>query len=127
LAEYTEGKEGKPVAAFQRELYAFALQAQAHIDKENTFILPLVAEKFSPPEQGGMMQQIISAIPKEAMAQAVPWLVARQTMDDAVAYVNGLAAAMPEPVFQAAKGWIQGGVDAERWAALQERVPQLRG
>ncbi|MBW2463991.1 MAG: hypothetical protein JRH11_20250 [Deltaproteobacteria bacterium] len=88
-------------------------------------MVPLIAERFSPPEQGAIVNDILSAIPKEAMPKLVPWIVERQSVEDAVAYVSALRGAMPPPVFAAARGWIEGGVAPERWRALVERIPEL--
>jgi len=112
-------------ADFRRELAAVVSGGLTHIEKENTLILPELASRFSPSEQGEIVGKVIGAIPKDMMPALVPWIVARLEDDGAEAYVRGLMAAMPAPAFAAAKGWIKGGVSESRWNALAERIPEL--
>lgn len=115
----------KALARLRRQSVAFNEHLQTHVRKENELILPFVVENFSLPEQGAMLQKILSAIPQEAMAWIVPWIIERQLPDGAEAYVRVLMAAMPAPAFEAAKGWIKEGCSAERVTDLQSRVPEL--
>ncbi len=109
----------------RRQSIALREHATAHISKENEILIPLVHETFTPEEQGVMLADILSVIPPEDMAQAVPFIVSRCDEDTAAKYVGALAGAMPPPVFEKAKGWIADGVDAERLAALKQKVPAL--
>lgn len=118
--------DANALASLRRHTVALATQTESHIRKENTLILPFVGEHFSPPEQGTMVQNILGAIPKEKMAAAVPWIVDRQPIEEAEAYVRAMMVAMPPPVFAAAKGWIAAGCRDERVAALRERIEELR-
>ncbi len=120
-------KGGKDVvlADFQRELSEVAKAGLAHIEKENTEVLPWLAEHFSPAEQGKIVGEVVGAIPKEKMPALVPWIINRLNADAAIRYVQGLRAGMPAPVFTAAQGWIQGGVSEDRWAALLAGIPEL--
>ncbi len=113
------------LSSFRRELSTVVDNGLAHIDKENTLVIPVLAERYSAPEQGAIVGKVVGAIPKEKMSALVPWIVARLDHDEAEEYVRGLMAAMPAPVFTAAKGWIRGGVPETTWAALQERIPEL--
>jgi len=123
----TEARTGDAIdlASFRRELSTVMDNGLAHIDKENTLLIPVLAERYSPPEQAEIVGKVVGAIPKEKMAALVPWIVARLDHDEAEEYVRGLMKAMPAPVFAAAKGWIRGGVPESAWAALQERIPEL--
>jgi hypothetical protein len=109
----------------QREIVALAVHAHSHVGKENELVLPRVGELFSPEQQGRMVGDILSAFTPEETARSVPWIVARLDADTAAAYVGVLSAAMPPPVFEAAKGWIRDGISAEQWSALTERAPAL--
>lgn len=111
----------------QREVVALAVHAHAHIAKENELILPRVASLFSPEEQGKMVGDILSTFTPEDTATAVPWIIARLDADTAAAYVGVLSVAMPPPVFEAAKGWIRGGVSEAHFAAIADRAPALTG
>jgi len=119
------GGSEEDLTRLRRQSVALAEHITSHIRKENELILPAVEDQFTPPEQGAMVGKILSAIPQEKMALAVPWVVERQSPEVAEAYVRSLMMAMPPPVFTAAKGWIQGGVPAERWNDLTTRIPEL--
>jgi hypothetical protein len=124
LAASSRGDE-KALARLKRQSVAFNEHLQTHVRKENELILPYVSKNFSPPEQGAMLQKILSTIPQDAMSWAVPWVVERQLPDAAEAYVRALMGAMPPPVFEAAKGWIREGCSEARVADLQSRIPEL--
>jgi hypothetical protein len=109
----------------RRQTIALREHSGAHISKENEILIPLVGELFTPEEQGAMVADIMSVIPPEDMAKAVPFIVSRCDLDTAASYVGALAGAMPPQVFEKAKGWIAEGVDAERVAQLKERVSAL--
>ncbi len=115
------------LAQLRRQTVALATQTESHIRKENTLILPFICDHFSPPEQGEMVGKIISTIPQEKMAAAVPWIIDRQPVEAAEAYVRALMKVMPAPAFEAAKGWIASGCREHRVAELRERIEELRG
>lgn len=110
---------------FQKELTGLVSAGLTHIEKENTLVIPELAERLTPPQQGELVGKVLGVIPKEKMPAIVPWVVSRQSDDDAEAYVRGMMAGMPAPVFEAAKGWIRGGVPEARWTELSRRVPEL--
>ena len=111
--------------AAKRTAAALAHHVGTHVRKENELILPFVHEHFSPEEQGAIVGKIIGAIPKEKMARAVPWIVARLDPDMAEKYVRAIQGAMPPPVFSMMVGAIADGVPAERWEDLQRRIDGL--
>ena len=115
------------LAAARRCALLLNEHTSTHIEKENTLILPFVADTFSVPEQVAIVQTILSTIPPDKMAVAVPWIIERLPMDQAETYARALASAMPPPVFAKARGWIQSGVSSEIWADLSSRVPELAG
>jgi hemerythrin-like domain-containing protein len=125
LAAACRGGSADALDRLRREIVALSTHARAHITKENELVLPRVASLFSPAEQGEMVGAILSVLTPEDTAAAVPWIIARLDADNAAAYVTVLSNVMPPPVFDAARGWIQGGVSAEQWGALAERVPAL--
>jgi hemerythrin-like domain-containing protein len=127
IAQARTAREGGELnlKGFQEELSGMVSAGLTHIEKENTLVIPELAERLSPPEQGELVGKVLGVIPKEKMPTIVPWVVARQSDDDAEAYVRGMMAGMPAPVFEAAKGWIRGGIEEARWTELSRRVPEL--
>jgi hypothetical protein len=115
------------LTAARRAALALREHAHSHVTKENTYILPLVDERFGAPEQGAMLGEILSTIPPEKMPKVVPWIIDRVPADDAESYVRVLEGAMPPEVFGAAKSWIREGVAPETWTELSSRLPQLVG
>ena len=119
--------DAQALATLRRQTIALSEHSGSHVRKENELVLPYVAEHFPPPEQGEIVQKILSVFTPEQMAAAVPWIVRNVSLDEAVAYTGAISKAMPPPVFAKAKGWIEAGVPAERWQALVERVEGLSG
>lgn len=117
---------GARLEHLRRQVAILRALSDSHIKKENQIVIPLLFENFSVEEQGAMLRGILSLLPQAEMPKLVPWMTMCQSPPAAVAYVNALSGAMPPPVFAAARGWIQGGVSAERWAHLCEHVPALR-
>lgn len=125
VGRVAEGDTG-PVPEIQRLVVALREHTDQHVDKENRFVLPFVAERFSVEEQAEMVQKILSTISPADMQRALPWIVDRLGDDTAVAYVTMLGEAMPPPVFEAAKGWIRERCARGRVAMLEESLPTLR-
>jgi hemerythrin-like domain-containing protein len=118
-------EDAASMAALARGCTALCLSVTHHSTKEDELILPLVAEQFSPAEQGEMVGKILSTITPEDMVDFTPWIVDNQPPSSAEAYVRALMGAMPAPVFAAAKGWIEDGISAEKWQDLKARIPEL--
>jgi len=127
LCDACQKDDAGALARLRRQTVALNAHTSSHIAKENELVIPLTGELFSPAEQGAMVQEILSTIGPEEMATAVPFIVSRCNLEMAAAYVGVLASAMPPPVFEKAKGWIAGGVDADKVAALKQKVPALAG
>jgi hemerythrin-like domain-containing protein len=104
----------------RRQTVVLHEHAAAHIRKENTLLIPWVRENIAPPDQGAMVQKILSTISPEQTAVAIPWIVNRIPLEMAKAYIGVLGHAMPPPVFAAAKGWIAEGCLPERTAELAD-------
>ena len=113
------------LAALKRMSVSIHEHLRHHMAKEEAILWPLTERLFSPAEQGGLLGAVVAAVPRESMPVLVPWIVDRQSHDEAVAYVKLLATAMPPPAFEAAKGWIRGGVRPETWQGLVSRVEGL--
>lgn len=126
LLPRARGGDGEAVARLRRQCIALTEHLVPHIDKENGWVLPLVEEHFTPPEQGAMVGRILSTIGPEDMARAVPWIMNRISHDQRVAYATVLSNAMPPPVFEACKGWLSEGLPSDVHAALAEAVPAIR-
>jgi len=127
FAALRQAIDAEDLASARRAAAMLRQEAHSHVEKENTFILPLVAESFPPPEQGAMVGKILSTIPPERMPAVVPWIIERVSPEEAEAYVTVLEGAMPPEVFSNAKDWIREGVSVEVWSDLSTRLPQLTG
>jgi len=121
------GKEdsGTALAALRRQTIAITEHLAIHIRKENEIVLPLVGEHFAPPAQVEMIQGVLSKFTPEDMVRVVPFITRLQARESAVAYVKVLAATMPPPVFDKAKGWLKDGISAELFQYLSTAVAEL--
>lgn len=108
-----------------RNAIALRYHAWLHSIKEEQIIVPLVQKHFSPPEQGGIVQQVIGKYRPDQLSQTIPWTINWLDPDDREAYVRVMQKGMPPQAFNALKDWLRTGTPAEVWSDLQKRVPEL--
>ncbi|TNE88514.1 MAG: hemerythrin domain-containing protein [Deltaproteobacteria bacterium] len=113
------------LAAIQAELAHLRDHSDAHMSREENELWPKTEELFSPPEQGGIIQAILAVIPKEQFPVLIPWIVARNPDDEAVAYVTMLSRVQPPEVFARTRTWLADGLVPAQWSMLCERVEAL--
>jgi len=111
------------------ELRRHAVVVREHLDlhmtKEEQILWPETEEAFSPQEQGEIIGAVLAEIPQEQMVTLVPWLVDRQSSEEAVAYMRMLQHVQPPEVFAVFTGWVREGSRPERWNELISAMPEL--
>jgi hypothetical protein len=96
-----------------------------HIRKENELVLPLVAKLFSPPEQVGIVQKLLGAIPPPEMLVAAGWMAGKLPADDRARWLEGVARTAPPAALAAVARSVRAALDDGAWADLGGRVPAL--
>jgi iron-sulfur cluster repair protein YtfE (RIC family) len=108
--------------AFKQLCTVVCAQMELHMRKEEELLWPLTEEKFSPPEQGAIMQAILGAIPKAQFPSLLPWLVNNLELDEAVDYLQLLQRLQPPEVFQTTLGWMRDSVRTDHWSAIDTKL-----
>lgn len=125
VAQNPTDKASKVRNDLQRRAAALRHHAQLHIGKEEAIVIPAVVKNFSPPEQGAIVQQVLSSYTPDQVREMLPWIINWLEPADRAIYMRDMSMGMPPPIFAAAKDWIRAGTSAEVWSDLQRRVPDL--
>lgn len=111
------------LAKLRRHAVALTEHVTTHVRKENTLIVPLVLELFTPPEQAAQVQAMIGVFSPELMAKTLPWIIANNPFDEQCAYVAMMQKVMPPERFPTACAWIKSGIGDAAWAAIAAKLP----
>lgn len=111
-------------------LSAIAPQAAAlrdslrrHLEHEEADVLGRVDDLFTAGEQAGMLRTIMSSLPADPHLQA--WVAAALTPEHLEARLRNMAASLSHAALVGALAQIHDGVDAETWARIRSRTPDL--
>ncbi len=125
------GSAGLGQAGVQAQLArnAIALNAMVslHIEKENTLLVPIIEDRFSPEEQGAILGRYAGYVPKERLLPGFAWIVERLTPEDQDAFFRTYQRMLPPPVFGALCDHVGKALGPERWRAIAGRVPDVVG
>lgn len=113
------------LALLRRHAVVVREHLDLHMAKEEQILWPETEEAFSPEEQGAIIGAVLGVIPQEQLVTLVPWLVDRQSSDEAVAYMRMLQHVQPPEVFEMFTGWVSAGSRTERWEELIAAMPEL--
>ena len=97
----------------------------AHLDEEESQLLPLCDEHLSIPEQGAIVGKIAGEMPAEHMNAFMTWLLRLLGNDDRAAYLGLMAKAMPPEVFAGVKALAAKVVPPADWQVVSAKVPEL--
>lgn len=125
VAQNPADRTAKVRSDLQRRAAALRHHANLHVGKEESIVIPTIVKLFSPPEQGAIVQQVLSRYTPDQVREMLPWIINWLEPADRAIYMRDMSMGMPPPVFAAAKDWIRSGTSAEVWADLQKRVPDL--
>lgn len=110
---------------FRRQTVALTEHLLPHVRKEDTLVTPLLERLFTPPEQAALVSKMLAGFAPADLARVIPWIVSCVGADDREQYLRMLQKAVPADRFVAVAGWVRNGVDAEIWADLARRIPEL--
>lgn len=108
-----------------RNATALRYHAWLHSTKEEEIIVPMIQKHFSPPEQGGIVKNILGGYKPDELKEVIPWTIVWLDPNDREAYVRVMQKGMPPQAFNALKDWLRTGTPAEVWNDLSKRVPEL--
>jgi len=107
-----------------RATAAFKFHLDIHLDKEDSHLYRLFAERVSVPEQGKVAGLMASTVPQERFPELIAWLFPLLGPDDRENMTRIWQMAMPAEAFAGAAQLIRKSV-GEDWAELTRRIPEL--
>jgi hemerythrin-like domain-containing protein len=105
---------------------AFKFHLGHHLDKEDTHLYRIMAEKIAMPDQGAIVGKMAAGVPMDRFPELVAWMFPLMGHDDRENMTRIWQMVMPEPAFAGAKGLIEKAV-GDDWAELTKRIPELIG
>ena len=95
-----------------------------HLDKEDTYLYPILRERTTENEQASIVGLMSKKVPPEKFPNLIQWLFPLLDLEDQVVVTKGWSTLMPLQVFAGVKPLIKKAV-AENWAKLTLRIPEL--
>lgn len=95
----------------------------AHLELEEATALTQVDGLFSDDEQSALFRTIIGSLPPDPQLQ--PWVTAALSPDHLELRLRNIASSMSTPALTGFMTQIHDGVDADTWAVVQSRTPDL--
>lgn len=110
---------GIQVNQMANELFATYL---AHMNREETELVPLMRANFTDPEQAKMRGTIIGKFAPDRLFALLGWMLPALNVTELTDLLTSVKATAPPPVMQAIAGLCAARVDAARWSAVKSRV-----
>jgi Hemerythrin HHE cation binding domain len=101
------------------EFFAYYL---AHMNKEETTIVPAMKEHFTDQQMRAMQGAIMGAMSPEKLANYLRWMLPSLSMGELTTLLGGIKHSAPAPFLQMVNGIGTANVDPARWAAVRQRV-----
>ena len=95
-----------------------------HLDKEDTYLYPILRERTSEGEQASIIGRMAGGIPPDRTPTFVQWLFPLLNHDDRAVMTRVWMTLMPPQVFAGLKPLIREAVAGE-WVELKRRIPEL--
>jgi len=122
--ELNKSYASRDLLATARATAAFRFHLNIHLDKEDTHLYRIFAERVALPEQGKAVGIMSSTVPQERFPEMVAWMFPLMEQNDRESMTRIWQMVMPAPVFAGAKELIKKAV-ASDWAELARRIPTL--
>lgn len=116
-----EGRRAAGVRLNQEanELFAAYL---AHMNREETGLVPWMQAKFSDGQMAAMRGAIVSKVPPDRMFALLGWMLPSLNAQELSGFLRSVRPAMPPPAFQAVVDLCAARVDPTRWGAVKTSV-----
>jgi hypothetical protein len=94
----------------------------AHMNREETELVPLMQEHFTDEEMIGMRSAIMGALPRERMFFILEWMLPSLNTTELSGFVASLPQGAPPPFVKAVVDLCAAKVDPVRWSEVKTRV-----
>lgn len=109
-----------------RATKAFKFHLELHLDKEDTHMYRLIAERVSLPDLGRAVGQMAAETPQDRFPEVVAWMFPLMGHDDRVSMTRAWKMGMPPEGFAMATTLIEQAI-GDDWAELSRDIPELVG
>ena len=99
----------------------------AHLDQEESELIPLCEQHFSMAEQGALAGQMSAHIPPEDLPAMTGWVLNLLSPEDRAGFVRMVQGTMPAEAFAGFSMGVKSALPADDWTDLAARVPELEG
>ena len=94
----------------------------AHMNREETELVPLMQEHFTDEQMIGMRAKIMGALPPERLFGVLGWMLPSLNVTELVSLMTSLRASAPPPFQTAVSDLAAAKVEPARWHAVKLRV-----
>jgi hypothetical protein len=94
----------------------------AHMNREETELVPLMQQHFTDAEMVAMRSRIIGAMPPERIMAILSYTLPALNVSELSDFVGSVAKTAPPPVVKAVTGLATAKVDPARWAEAKSRI-----
>lgn len=94
----------------------------AHMNREETELVPVMREHFSDGEQAAMRGAIIAKFPREQLFALLGWMLPALNVSELSDLLGSLKGAAPPPLLKAVSDLCGSRVEPARWAEVRLRV-----
>ena len=107
-----------------RATKAFKYFLDVHLDKEDTHLYRLIAERVSVPDQGQAVGVMASTVPQDRFPELVAWMFPLMGDDDRENMTRIWQKVMPPEAFADATRLVAAAI-GDDWSELSRRIPEL--
>ena len=94
----------------------------AHMNREETHLVPLMREHFSDEEMNRMRGAIMGALPRERLFAILEWMLPSLNLTELTRMLSAMKVGLPPPSFGAMTELAAQRVDPDRWRMAKQRV-----
>lgn len=94
----------------------------AHMNREETELVPVLRDHFSDAEQAKMRGTIISKFPPDRFFALLGWMLPALNVTELSELLNSVKGTIPPPVLKAVTDLCAARVEPKRWAAVKVRT-----
>jgi hypothetical protein len=110
---------GAHLNAAANELFAAYL---AHMNREETELVPLMQQRFTDPEMVAMQSRIIGGMPPERIMAILNYMLPSMNVSELSEFLGSVRQTAPPPVAKAVTDLAAAKLDPSRWAEVTARI-----
>lgn len=105
-----------------QEVNGFFAGYLAHMNKEESSLVPAMREHFTDDQVRAMRSKIMGAMPRDQFAAYLRWMLPSLSLSELAGMLMGIKQGAPPELFRFVAGIGEGHVEPDRWTAVRARV-----